>query len=111
MVVVVVVVWGAPRYMDRRMLVKLNGNRSVLGVLRGFDQFMNLVLDDTVEEKTGEACGMVVRALRHTLGRHQHQHLQQYPPVYVCMCVCVCVCVCVDCHAPHHRSSEAAACP
>ena len=48
------------KYMDRRMLVKLNGNRSVLGVLRGFDQFMNLVLDDTVEEKTGEACGMVV---------------------------------------------------
>ena len=51
----------ACRYMDRKMLVKLNGNREVTGVLRGFDQFMNIVLDDTVEEKTGEACGMVVR--------------------------------------------------
>jgi small nuclear ribonucleoprotein G len=29
--------------------VKLNGNRTVQGVLRGFDQFMNLVLDETVE--------------------------------------------------------------
>ena len=30
--------------------VKLNGNRTVTGVLRGFDQFMNLVLDETVEQ-------------------------------------------------------------
>lgn len=29
--------------------VKLNGSRNVTGVLRGFDQFMNLVLEDTVE--------------------------------------------------------------
>ena len=29
--------------------VKLNGNRTVQGVLRGFDQFMNLVLDETLE--------------------------------------------------------------
>ena len=31
------------------LLVKLNGNRTVQGTLRGFDQFMNLVLDDTME--------------------------------------------------------------
>lgn len=29
--------------------VKLNGNRSVNGVLRGFDQFMNIVLEECVE--------------------------------------------------------------
>lgn len=29
--------------------VKLNGNRTVNGTLRGFDQFMNLVLDETME--------------------------------------------------------------
>jgi len=45
--------------------VKLNGNREVMGVLRGFDQFMNLVVEDTVE-KTGagaddkQKLGMVV---------------------------------------------------
>jgi small nuclear ribonucleoprotein (snRNP)-like protein len=30
--------------------VKLNGNRHITGVLRGFDQFMNLVIDETVEQ-------------------------------------------------------------
>ena len=43
--------------------VKLNGGRSVTGVLRGFDPFMNLVVDETVEEtKSGEkhGIGMVV---------------------------------------------------
>lgn len=30
--------------------VKLNGNRHITGILRGFDQFMNLVLDETVEQ-------------------------------------------------------------
>ncbi|KZV28428.1 putative small nuclear ribonucleoprotein G-like [Dorcoceras hygrometricum] len=29
--------------------VKLNANRTVVGTLRGFDQFMNLVIDNTVE--------------------------------------------------------------
>ena len=31
------------------MVVKLNANRHVMGVLRGFDQFMNLVLAESVE--------------------------------------------------------------
>ena len=30
--------------------MKLNGGRHVLGVLLGFDPFMNLVLDDAVEQ-------------------------------------------------------------
>jgi hypothetical protein len=44
--------------------VKLNGNRRVTGVLRGFDQFMNLVLEECVEEvsdKERNSLGMVVR--------------------------------------------------
>ncbi|KAH3816704.1 hypothetical protein DPMN_118225 [Dreissena polymorpha] len=43
--------------------VKLNGGRRINGILRGFDPFMNLVIDETIEEtKTGEkhAIGMVV---------------------------------------------------
>ena len=35
-------------YMDKRMIVKLNANREVEGVLRGYDQFCNLVLADAV---------------------------------------------------------------
>ena len=43
--------------------VKLNGNRHVTGTLRGFDQFLNIVLDNTIEEvSTNERnnVGMVV---------------------------------------------------
>jgi small nuclear ribonucleoprotein G len=31
--------------------VKINGKRKVQGVLRGFDPFMNVVLDDAFEER------------------------------------------------------------
>ncbi|KXS13674.1 small nuclear ribonucleo protein polypeptide G-like protein [Gonapodya prolifera JEL478] len=38
------------RYMDKHVFIQLNGNRKVTGVLRGFDPFMNIVLDETEEE-------------------------------------------------------------
>lgn len=42
--------------------VTLNGKREVTGVLRGFDQFMNIVLDNCVEITADgtNAAGMVV---------------------------------------------------
>ncbi|VDN37515.1 unnamed protein product [Gongylonema pulchrum] len=49
--------------MDKRMDLKLNGNRSVTGVLRGFDPFMNIVVEDAVENlKNGgkNDIGMIV---------------------------------------------------
>ena len=54
-------------YMEKRLSLRLNANRQVTGVLRGFDHFMNLVLDDAIEdvsptEKT--RLGMVVRSGR-----------------------------------------------
>ncbi|GHP07579.1 hypothetical protein PPROV_000632100 [Pycnococcus provasolii] len=39
------------KLMDKRLSVTLNANRHVVGVLRGFDQFMNLVLDQCLEVK------------------------------------------------------------
>ncbi|KAK3610462.1 hypothetical protein CHS0354_016651 [Potamilus streckersoni] len=51
------------KYMEKRLGLKLNGGRKISGILRGFDPFMNLVIDETVEEtKTGEkhSIGMVV---------------------------------------------------
>ena len=51
------------KYMDKRLTLKLNAGRVVTGVLRGFDPFMNLVVDEAIEEcKTGEKnnIGMVV---------------------------------------------------
>ena len=52
--------------MDKRLSLKLNGGRTIVGVLRGFDPFMNLVVDETVEHtKTGHQnnIGMVVSRL------------------------------------------------
>ena len=43
----------------------MNANRMVVGTLRGFDQFMNLVVDNTVEVNGNEKTdiGMVVGPL------------------------------------------------
>lgn len=52
------------KFMEKRLSIKLNGSRKITGILRGFDQFMNLVLDDTVEEVSvaeRNEIGMVVR--------------------------------------------------
>ncbi|KAL4297558.1 hypothetical protein GQ457_12G011790 [Hibiscus cannabinus] len=50
------------KYMDKKLQIKLNANRMVVGTLRGFDQFMNLVVDNTVEVNGNEKndIGMVV---------------------------------------------------
>lgn len=33
------------KFLDKRIDIRLNANRHVAGVLKGFDDFMNLVLD------------------------------------------------------------------
>jgi small nuclear ribonucleoprotein (snRNP)-like protein len=50
--------------------VKLNANRQVSGTMRGFDQFMNVVLDKAHDDKLDVDLGMVVRS---------HQALSTYP--------------------------------
>ncbi|XP_046558167.1 small nuclear ribonucleoprotein G-like [Haliotis rubra] len=43
------------KYMEKKLQLKLNGGRQITGILRGFDPFMNLVVDEGMEEtKTGE---------------------------------------------------------
>ncbi|CCF58658.1 hypothetical protein KAFR_0F00610 [Kazachstania africana CBS 2517] len=37
------------KYKDSKVRVKLMGGRVVMGILKGYDQLMNLVLDETVE--------------------------------------------------------------
>ncbi|KAI9225433.1 MAG: putative membrane-associated protein [Piptocephalis tieghemiana] len=51
------------KYMEKKLVVQLNGSRQVNGTLRGYDPFMNIVLDSSVEVKrNGEQVpiGMVV---------------------------------------------------
>ena len=51
------------KYMDKKVELKLNAKRQVTGILRGFDPFMNLVIDEGIETcKDGSSnhVGMVV---------------------------------------------------
>jgi len=48
------------KFMDKKLSVTLNANRQVTGVLRGFDQFMNIVLDQTTDDREKTEIGMVV---------------------------------------------------
>ncbi|KAJ5531493.1 hypothetical protein N7527_004886 [Penicillium freii] len=41
------------QYMDKRVFCQLNGNRKVIGLFRGYDVFMNIVLEQAFEEKQG----------------------------------------------------------
>lgn len=54
-------------YLDKQVTLSLNKNRKVTGTLRGYDQFMNIVLGEAVEEvsvaggsKAENNIGMVV---------------------------------------------------
>lgn len=52
--------------MDKKLCLKLNGGRTIVGILRGFDPFMNLVVDESIEEcRDGSKnnIGMVVRII------------------------------------------------
>ncbi|OSS52908.1 hypothetical protein B5807_02315 [Epicoccum nigrum] len=51
------------RHLEKRVLIQLNGSRKVMGILRGYDIYLKIVLDDALEEKAGDEkarIGMVV---------------------------------------------------
>lgn len=53
-------------YLDKTISLHLNKGRKVTGTLRGYDQFMNIVLGDAIDETKGAGnaqIGMVVRIL------------------------------------------------
>ena len=52
--------------MDKKLFIHLQGGRKVSGVLRGYDLFLNLVIDDALEETTPaqkHPTGTVVRPI------------------------------------------------
>jgi len=51
------------RFMDKQMKVKFNGGREVIGTLKGFDQLMNVVLDDVKEVMRDDEGNESTRAL------------------------------------------------
>lgn len=56
--------------MDKKLFVHLQGGRKVSGTLRGYDLFLNLVIDDALEETTPaqkHPIGTVVGLISHRL--------------------------------------------
>jgi small nuclear ribonucleoprotein G len=67
--------------MDKKLSLKLNGGRNVQGILRGFDPFMNVVVDEALELcKDGKKneIGMVVRELTNLKLLLDHSELEIY---------------------------------
>ena len=64
--------------MDKKLKLKLNGNRGVVGILRGFVQFLNLVLDECVNDTTSEKqpLGMVVVRGASVVSMEALEHIQ-----------------------------------
>ncbi len=57
------------------LIVKLNGNRVIEGLLRGFDPFMNLVVDNTEEligDKGHQTRIPIGTVVRHSVHFHSH---------------------------------------
>jgi small nuclear ribonucleoprotein G len=46
-------------HQDKRLKVSLNGNRTLVGTLRGYDAFLNVVLEE-VDSQEGQYLGQVV---------------------------------------------------
>ncbi|CAI7789445.1 unnamed protein product [Closterium sp. NIES-53] len=57
------------RLVDKGVCVKLNGGRQVMGTLKGYDQLINLVLDEAVEYERGRGRGWGLREGREAVGR------------------------------------------
>lgn len=60
------------RYKDQLIRVKFTGGRQVVGTLKGFDQLMNLVLDDVTETLRGMLAQSQV--LQYTNDRPRGRH-------------------------------------
>ncbi|KAK8399929.1 hypothetical protein O3P69_002964 [Scylla paramamosain] len=47
------------KYLDKAIRVKFSGGREASGILKGFDQLLNLVLDNTIEYLRGVTSQLV----------------------------------------------------
>ena len=45
---------------DKRLKVSLNGKRQIIGTLRGYDAFLNVVLEECESAENGQYLGQVV---------------------------------------------------
>ena len=55
--------------LDKEVYVTFTGGRSLKGILKGYDELVNLVLDDTIEYITGDGGVITERKLGLVVGR------------------------------------------
>lgn len=48
-------------FQDKRLKITLNGNRKLIGTLRGYDAFLNVVLEEVDQDQGGYLGQVVVR--------------------------------------------------
>jgi small nuclear ribonucleoprotein G len=48
-------------FQDKRLKIHLNGNRKLIGTLRGYDAFLNVVLEEVEQDQGGYLGQVVVR--------------------------------------------------
>lgn len=60
------------QFMDKRLFIHLQGGRKVSGTLRGFDIFLNLVIDDAIEETTPAQKTSIGTVVSHTKSLTHH---------------------------------------
>ena len=76
-------------YLDKTIALHLNKGRRVTGTLRGYDQFMNIVLGDAVEETSGAGqnrIGMVVIRGNSIVQVHLSGRPLAFDPLFPCRC-------------------------
>lgn len=64
------------QFMDKKLFVHLQGGRKVSGILRGYDLFLNLVIDEALEETTPaqkHPIGTVVSTSLRAISGYQHR--------------------------------------
>lgn len=45
---------------DKCLKVSINGNRKIIGTLRGYDAFLNVVLEEAEDNESGQYLGQIV---------------------------------------------------
>ncbi|KAK4518716.1 uncharacterized protein ATC70_008938 [Mucor velutinosus] len=57
-------IFDPSKYMDKKVRVRFNGGREVVGTLKGYDPLLNLVLDDTIEYQKDLETGYITEKTR-----------------------------------------------
>ena len=56
------------KFMDLRVDLRMNGSRRIAGIMKGYDQYMNIVLDEAIEISKDKGSGAGEKSQNRSLG-------------------------------------------